>query len=95
MASFCITLFIVETSKFIFGVLWSRRVVVITAAQHHTTKSELRFCEGSNHACDVSEIPEGEDAHNGPGSARNKAKDYSSVGHTTKAIHHHHHIPQF
>ena len=39
---------------------WHRGVVVITA-QLHSTKTELRFCAGSNPACDVSEIRDGED----------------------------------
>ena len=38
-----------------------RGVVVITAAQLHSTKSELRFCAGSNPARGVSEIRNGED----------------------------------
>ena len=45
-------------------VVWwlSRRgVVVITTAQLHSTKPELRFCAGSNPACGVSEIRDGED----------------------------------
>ena len=36
-------------------------VVVITAAQLHLTKPELRFCAGSNPAGGVSEIRDGED----------------------------------
>ena len=40
---------------------WCRGVVVITTAQLHSTKPELRFCAGSNPACDVSEIRDGED----------------------------------
>ena len=36
-------------------------VVVITTAQLHSTKSELRFCAGSNPARGVSEIRDGED----------------------------------
>ena len=35
-------------------------VVVITTAQLHSTKSELRFCAGSNPACGVLEICDGE-----------------------------------
>ena len=35
-------------------------VVVITAAQLHSTKPELRFCAGSNFAPGVSEICDGE-----------------------------------
>ena len=41
--------------------LWRRGVVVITAAQLHSTKPELRFCAGSNPARGVSEIRDGED----------------------------------
>ena len=36
-------------------------VVVITSAQLHSTKPELRFCAGSNPARGVSEIRDGED----------------------------------
>ena len=36
-------------------------VVVITTAQLHSTKPELRFCAGSNPARSVSEIRDGED----------------------------------
>ena len=35
--------------------------VVITTAQLHSTKPELRFCAGSNPARGVSEIHDGED----------------------------------
>ena len=68
---------------------WRRGVVVITTAQLHSTKPELRFCAGSNPARRVGDswwwgsltmIPAG-----------NKAKRLSSVNHTTKTIHHHHH----
>ena len=38
-----------------------RGVVVITAAQLHSTKPELRFCTGSNPARGVSMIDDGED----------------------------------
>ena len=37
-----------------------RGVMVITTVQLHSTKSELRFCAGSNPACGVSEIHHGE-----------------------------------
>ena len=40
---------------------WRRGVVVITTAQLHSTKPELRFCAGSNPARGVSEIHDGED----------------------------------
>ena len=42
-------------------VIWRRGVVVITNAQLHSTKPELRFCAGSNPARGVSEIRDGED----------------------------------
>ena len=58
---------------------WRRGVVVITSAQLHSTKPELRFYAGSNSARGVSEIRDG-----------NKAERLSSVNHTTKTIHHHH-----
>ena len=35
--------------------------VVITTAQLHSIKPELRFCTGSNPACGVSDIHNGED----------------------------------
>ena len=41
--------------------LWRRGVVVITTAQLHSTKPELRLCAGSNPARGVSEIRDGED----------------------------------
>ena len=41
--------------------LWRRGVVVITTAQLHSTKPELRFCAGSNPACGMSEIPDGKE----------------------------------
>ena len=40
---------------------WRRGVVVITIAQLHSTKPELRFCAGSNPAHVVSEIRDGDD----------------------------------
>ena len=36
-------------------------VVFITTAQLHSTKPELKFCAGSNPACEVWEIRDGED----------------------------------
>ena len=38
-----------------------RGVMVITTAQLHSTKPELRFCAGSNPACGMSEIRDDED----------------------------------
>ena len=40
---------------------WYHGVVVITTAQLHSSKPELRFCAGSNPARGVSEIHDGED----------------------------------
>ena len=40
---------------------WGRSVVVITTAQPHSTKPELRLSAGSNPARGVSEIRDGED----------------------------------
>ena len=40
---------------------WRRGVVAITTAQIHSTKPELMFCAGSNPACGVSAIRNGED----------------------------------
>ena len=41
-------------------------VVVITIADFHSIKPKLRFCAGSNPACDVSEIRDGEDLWKNP-----------------------------
>ena len=40
--------------------MWRRGAVVVATAQLHSTKSELRFCAGSNPARGVSEIRDGE-----------------------------------
>ena len=40
--------------------MWHHGVVVITTAQLHSTKPELRFCAGSNAARGMSEIRDGE-----------------------------------
>ena len=40
---------------------WCSVVMVITTAQLHSAKCELWFCAGSNPACVVSEIRDGED----------------------------------
>ena len=69
---------------------WYHGGLVVTAAQLQSTKPELRFCTGSNHAHSVLDIPDCEDLW--PWSrAGNKAKHLLSVNHTTKTIHHHHH----
>ena len=41
--------------------LWRGGVVVITTAQLHSTKPELTFCVGSDSACGVLEIRDGND----------------------------------
>ena len=41
--------------------MWCRGAVVVTTAQLHSTKSELRLCAGSKPACGVSWIRNGED----------------------------------
>ena len=41
--------------------MWRRRVVVITNAQLHSIKPELRFCAGSHPARGVSDIRDGVD----------------------------------
>ena len=64
--------------------------MVITTAQVHSAKRELRFCASSNPARDVSKIRDGEDLMTMV-PAGNKTKRLSSVKHTTKTIHHHHH----
>ena len=40
---------------------YCRGVVVIAAAQPHSTKPEFRFCASSSLACGVSEIRDGKD----------------------------------
>ena len=47
--------------------LWRRGIVVITTAQFHSTKPELRFYAGSKPARNVSEIRYGETSDNGLG----------------------------
>ena len=64
-------------------------VVVIATAQLHSSKSELRFCAGSNPARVVSEIRDGEDLWQW--SWLEIRLRLSSVNHTTKTIYHHHH----
>ena len=41
--------------------IWHCGVVVNTTAQLHLSKSELRFCAGSNSAYGMPEISDGED----------------------------------
>ena len=67
-------------------------VLVITTAQLHSTRPELRFCAGSNPACGVSAVEHLRWWESlTMVSAGNKAKHLSSVNHTTKTIHYHHH----
>ena len=67
-------------------VLWGRGAVVITTAQLHSTKPELRLCGGLNSPRSVSEICDGEILSEilTMVPAGNKAKRPSSVNHTTK-----------
>ena len=46
--------------EIMFRNIWRRGVVVINTAQLHSTKPELGFFAGSNPACGVSEIRDGE-----------------------------------
>ena len=62
--------------------------MVIATAQLHSTKPELRFCAGSNPACGMLEIQNGEDLLTIV-AAGNKAEHLLLVNHTTKTIHHH------
>ena len=71
-------------------ILYCRGVVVITTAQLHSTKPELRFCTGSNPARGVSGIRNGEDLWQWS-RLEIRLGQPSLVNHTTKAIHHHHH----
>ena len=63
----CWSLFCIKLQAWISATLlkrnsmWRRGEVVITTAQLHSTKPELRFCAGSNPARGVSEIRDGED----------------------------------
>ena len=52
--------------------LWRRGVVVITTAHLHFIEPKLMFCAGSNCACGVSEICDGQIPVNGA----NRKKDY-------------------
>ena len=55
------TLISVNFSWIFPWILWCLGVVVIAAAQIHSTKPELRFCTSSSPARGVSEIRNGED----------------------------------
>ena len=75
---------------------WCRGVVVITTAQFHSSKPELRFCAGSHPARGVSEIRDGEDLWQW--SRLEIRLRLLSVNHTTKnfiIIHHHHSLTRF
>ena len=50
-----------KVNKKCIVVLCANGVVVITAAQIHSNKPELRFCTDSNPVRDFSEIRDGED----------------------------------
>ena len=61
--------------------------MVITTAQLHSSKSELRFCVGSNPAGGGSEICDGENLWQWS-RLEIRRKRLSSVNHSTKTIHH-------
>ena len=71
--------------------LVGRGVVIITTAQLHLSKPELRFCAGSNPARGVSEIRDGQDLWQW--SRLEIRLRLSSVNHTMKTIYYHHHHP--
>ena len=62
-------------------------VMVLTTAQYHSTKPELRFCTGSNPARGGSEICNDEVLWQWS-PAGNKTKGLFLINHTTKKIHH-------
>ena len=59
-------------------------------SQRRPTKSEFRFWAGSDPACGVSEICDGENLWQWS-RLEIRRKRLSLVNHTTKTIHHHHH----
>ena len=62
MPLFRLRLIRLKSKSFVQNVANRRRgVVVVTSAQLHSAKPELRFCAGSNPARGVSEIYDGED----------------------------------
>ena len=65
-------------------------VVVITTAQLNSTKSELRFCAGSNSARGLSEISDGESLRQWS-RLEITQKRLSSVNQSAKTVHHLHH----
>ena len=69
---------------------WCGGVVVITNAQLHSSKSEPRFCVGSNPACSLSKICEGENLWEWS-RLEIICKNLSSINHPTKRIPDHHH----
>ena len=79
---------IVKTSLFV--VPWRCGVGVITTAQLHSTKPEIRFCAGSK-SCSRRVRDSQYWGSLTRFLAGNKAKHLSPVNHTTKAIHHCHH----
>ena len=56
-----LVVFLSVTELLVTQFKWRRGVVVITTAQLHSTKPELRFCAVSNPDRCVSEILDGED----------------------------------
>ena len=77
-----------ESEKFLHIKFLCHGVVVITTAQLHSTKSELRFYTGSNPACSVSEICDGENLWQWSW-LEIRRKCLLLVNHTTKTFHLH------
>ena len=69
--------------------MWCFGVVVMTTAQLHSAKLELRTCTGLNPARGVSEICDGEDLWQWS-QLEITLKLLSLVNHTKKIINHHH-----
>ena len=82
LATFCLILLHLYIHSF-KSLMWRHGAVVITAAQLPSTKSELRFCAGSNPACEVSEICDRKWSR-----LEIWHKRLSSVNHSAKTVHH-------
>ena len=72
---------------YFLSILLRHRGVVVITTQLHSTKPELRFCAGLNHACAVSEIRNGEDLWKWS-LLEIMLKRFSLVNHTTKTTYH-------
>ena len=71
--------------------LWHHGVAVVTMAQLHSTKPELRFCAGSNSAHYMSEICDGENLWQCSW-LEVRFKHFSLVNHSAKSSHYHHRL---